>query len=118
MREEDGEDGEDAEDGAERTRHPLRPLRPLRPSPACAKMEPPPGGPPDLAPPQLVAVRPESLREIPGFSGNVEFRFDEVISEGGSPSQGAGTGDLERLIILSPTTRVPRGSLATERGSR
>ena len=74
---------------------------------ACAKMEPPPGGPPDLAPPQLVAVRPESLQRMTSFSGNVEFRFDEVISEGGSPNQGAGTGDLEKLIILSPTTRVP-----------
>jgi Big-like domain-containing protein len=74
---------------------------------ACAKMEPPPGGPPDLTPPQLIAVRPESLQRIPNFSGDVEFRFNEVISEGGSPSQGAGTGDLERLIILSPTTRVP-----------
>ncbi len=37
----------------------------------------------------------------------MEFRFDEVISEGGSPNQGTGTGDLEKLIILSPTTRVP-----------
>jgi hypothetical protein len=37
----------------------------------------------------------------------VEFRFDEVISEGGSPNQGTGTGDLERLVILSPTVRVP-----------
>ncbi len=70
-------------------------------------MEPPPGGPPDLTPPQLIAVRPESLQRIPNFSGDVEFRFDEVISEGGSPNQGAGTGDLERLVILSPTTRVP-----------
>jgi hypothetical protein len=74
---------------------------------SCAKILPPPGGPPDVAPPQLIAVRPDSLQQIPRFSGEVEFRFDEVISEGGSPSQGAGTGDLERLIILSPTTRVP-----------
>lgn len=74
---------------------------------ACAKMEPPPGGPPDLTPPQLIAVRPESLQRISNFSGDVEFRFNEVVSEGGSPSRGAGTGDLERLIILSPTTRVP-----------
>ncbi len=37
----------------------------------------------------------------------MEFRFDEVISEGGSPNQGTGTGDLEKLVILSPTTRVP-----------
>jgi hypothetical protein len=74
---------------------------------ACAKMEPPPGGPPDITPPQLIASRPESLQRIPNFSGEVEFRFDEVISEGGSASQGTGTGDLEKLVILSPTTRVP-----------
>jgi hypothetical protein len=74
---------------------------------SCAKMEPPPGGPPDIAPPQLIAVRPESLQRIPNFSGEVEFRFDEIISEGGSPSTGTGTGDLEKLIIFSPTTRVP-----------
>jgi hypothetical protein len=43
----------------------------------------------------------------PGFKGEVEFRFDEVVSEGGSPNFGFGTGDLEKLIILSPTTKVP-----------
>jgi Bacterial Ig-like domain len=74
----------------------------------CAKMEPPPGGPPDLTPPQLVTTRPDSFAVLPRFSGSVEFRFDEVISEGGSPNLGTGTGDLERLVILSPTTRVPK----------
>lgn len=70
-------------------------------------MEPPPGGPPDTAPPQLVGTRPDSMARLPGFSGSVEFRFDEVISEGSSPNQGTGTGDLEKLIVLSPSTRVP-----------
>lgn len=74
---------------------------------ACAKIEPPPGGPPDTAPPRLVAVVPESVQALPGYRGSVEFRFDEVISEGGTPSNGSGNGDLERLVILSPTTRVP-----------
>lgn len=74
---------------------------------ACAKIEAPPGAPPDLAPPRLIGMTPESLAVLPGFSGDVTFRFDEVISEGSSPSQGTGTGDLERLIILSPTTRPP-----------
>jgi len=77
---------------------------------ACAKIEPPPGGPPDIAPPHLVATKPDSLARIRDFSGSVEFRFDEVVSEGGSPNQGTGTGDLEKLIILSPTTRVPNVS--------
>ncbi|HEX6104670.1 MAG TPA: Ig-like domain-containing protein [Gemmatimonadales bacterium] len=74
---------------------------------ACARMEPPPGGPPDAEPPRLVTTMPESLARLPDFEGEVEFRFDEVVSEGGAPSQGSGTGDLERLVILSPTTRVP-----------
>lgn len=75
---------------------------------ACARIEPPPGGPPDPDPPRIIATVPESLRQLPGFDGEVEFEFDEVVSEGGSPSQGTGTGDLERLVILSPTTRVPK----------
>jgi hypothetical protein len=75
---------------------------------ACAKMEAPPGGPKDLLPPGLVATVPESLSVRPGFSGDVEFVFDETVSEGGSPNLGLGTGDLEKLIILSPTERVPK----------
>ncbi len=74
---------------------------------SCARIEPPPGGPPDPTPPHLIATRPDSFAQIPGFRGNVEFRFDEVVSEGGTPNQGTGTGDLEKLVIVSPTTRVP-----------
>jgi hypothetical protein len=74
---------------------------------ACARMEPPPGGPPDAAPPQLIRTSPDSFATLPEFGDEVEFVFDEVISEGGSPNQGTGTGDLERLIILSPTRSVP-----------
>ena len=75
---------------------------------SCARIEPPPGGPPDTAPPQLVSTTPDSFARLPGFKGEVEFKFDEVVSEGGSPSEGTGTGDLEKLVILSPTTRVPK----------
>lgn len=75
---------------------------------SCAKIEPPPGGPPDRDPPVLLSTRPESTAVIPNFKGAVEFRFDEVISEGGQASQGLGTSDLERLIILSPTANVPK----------
>ena len=74
---------------------------------ACARIEPPPGGPPDTSPPQLLATRPDSFARIPGFRGSVEFRFDEVISEGSSANEGTGTGDLEKLVILSPSTKVP-----------
>ncbi len=75
---------------------------------ACARMEPPPGGPPDAAPPQLIATVPDTFADVPDFDDDVEFLFDEVITEGGSPSQGTGTGDLERLVILSPTAEIPR----------
>lgn len=74
---------------------------------ACANIQPPPGGPPDTTPPELASVYPESLAALPGFKGSVQFRFNEVVSEGTSPSQGLGTGDLEKLVILSPTDRVP-----------
>jgi hypothetical protein len=74
---------------------------------ACAKVELPPGAPPDVSPPHLISASPESLAVLPGFTGDVTFRFNEVIAEGSSPSQGTGTGDLERLVILSPTTRPP-----------
>ena len=73
----------------------------------CARIEPPPGGPPDAAPPRLEATSPEQLASLPDFDGEVEFRFSEVISEGATASQGTGFGDLERLVVLSPTTRVP-----------
>jgi hypothetical protein len=74
---------------------------------ACARIEPPPGGPPDRAPPRLIATRPESLATLRAFRGEAEFLFDEVVSEGGTPSQGEGTGTLEKLVILSPTTGAP-----------
>ena len=71
-------------------------------------MAPPPGGPPDRTPPRLIATLPESVTVLEGFDGWVEFTFDEVISEGGQPNFGLGTGDLERLVLLSPGTEVPR----------
>ena len=82
---------------------------------SCARIEPPPGGPPDVTPPRLVAIRPDSFSQIPNFKGEVEFQFDQVVSEGSSPNQGTGSGDLEKLIILSPTTRVPHVSWRRDR---
>lgn len=74
----------------------------------CARMAPPPGGPPDASPPRLIATIPESVAVLDGFDGWVEFQFDEVISEGSSPNFGIGSGDLERLVLLSPGNEVPR----------
>jgi Big-like domain-containing protein len=72
----------------------------------CARMEPPPGGPPDAKPPQLIATTPDSMATVPGFSKAAEFVFDEVISEGGGGGGGR-RSDLAQLVILSPTTRDP-----------
>jgi hypothetical protein len=45
---------------------------------------------------------------LPGFDDWVEFAFDEVVSEGGSPNFGTGTGGLERIVFISPDTAVAR----------
>jgi hypothetical protein len=74
---------------------------------SCARIEPPPGGPPDTSPPRLIGARPDSFATLRAFRGVAEFQFDEVISEGGTPNRGEGTGGLEKLVILSPTIRVP-----------
>ena len=57
--------------------------------------------------PDSLPYRPDSLASLWPFKGVAEFQFDEVISEGGSPNRGQGTGGLEKLVILSPTTAVP-----------
>jgi Big-like domain-containing protein len=75
---------------------------------SCARIAPPPGGPPDAIAPGLVATRPDSVGVYPGFEGDAEFVFDETVSEGGQANMGTGSGDLERLIVLSPSDKVPR----------
>ena len=74
----------------------------------CARVQAPPGGPTDLAPPELAGKTPDSLAALPDFEGEVEFRFNEVISEGATPNFGLGTGDLEKLVMLSPSRAVPQ----------
>jgi len=73
---------------------------------ACASIAPPPGGPADRLPPRLVATIPDTMAVLADFDDRVEFQFDEVVAEG-TPSFGLGTGDLEKLIILSPDSQVP-----------
>lgn len=77
-------------------------------STGCARIAPPPGGPPDAVAPNLVGTLPESLAVYPGFDGKVEFIFDETVSEGSQPNFGYGNGDLERMVILSPSREIPR----------
>ncbi|MEO8636059.1 MAG: Ig-like domain-containing protein [Gemmatimonadales bacterium] len=74
---------------------------------ACARIGSPAGGPEDTVAPSLLGTVPESVGVYPDWKRDVEFRFDEIISEGGSPNQGLGTGDLEKLILLSPTAGIP-----------
>ena len=91
---------------------PALPVLPIFPvlALACARIEPPPGGPPDRTPPRLIATSPESLSVLRAFRGTAEFQFDEIVSEGGTPNRGQGTGGLEKLVILSPTKEVPEVS--------
>jgi hypothetical protein len=81
----------------------------------CASIAPPPGGPDDRSDPFLVSVSPDSLRTLVDFDAEVELRFNEVVAEGASPNFGLGTGDLERLILLSPSNEVPRVSWKRDR---
>ncbi|MDH5551651.1 MAG: Ig-like domain-containing protein, partial [Gemmatimonadota bacterium] len=64
---------------------------------ACAVMQDPPGGPPDFAPPTIVAIAPDSGSVAPQFDGRLRFQFDEVINEQSG-------GGLAKLIELSPRT--------------
>lgn len=67
---------------------------------ACARVEPPPGGPPDPDPPIIVAVNPDSGAVVPDFDGDLEIRFDEVIEE--APSTRGRVSGLESFVLLSP----------------
>src|SRR5438093_9268712 len=61
---------------------------------ACASVGPPPGGPPDKAPPKIVSVKPDSDAIVPNFKDDVVIQFDEVIDEmaGGGGGGGGGRG--------------------------
>jgi hypothetical protein len=68
---------------------------------ACASPGMPPGGPPDVAAPKIVAIIPDS-----GTVGvkpkEVLFRFDEVVAE--KPAAATTLGDL---FVISPRNGVP-----------
>ncbi len=68
---------------------------------ACASPGMPPGGPPDVAAPQLVAIIPDS-GSVGVKPKEVIFRFDEVVSE---RPQSATT--LADLFLISPRDGVP-----------
>ena len=70
----------------------------------CASPGMPPGGPPDAAAPQIVAITPDS-----GTVGvrprEVLFQFDEVVSE-----RPPGATTLGDLFLISPRDGVPNAS--------
>jgi hypothetical protein len=71
---------------------------------ACASPGIPPGGPPDVAAPEIVAISPDSGRTNV-TPREVVFRFNEVVSER-SPA----ATDLADLFIISPKDGTPRVS--------
>ena len=75
---------------------------------ACASVGDPPGGPPDVAPPRIISIKPESGAVVPDFKDNVVIQFDETVDEqpGGRGGGGEGTtsavAGLAQQILLSP----------------
>ncbi len=68
----------------------------------CANQAMPPGGPPDLSPPLVLAITPRdsSVGSVPRA---VVVQFDEVVSE--TPR---GARDLRDLVFISPRSGTPR----------
>ncbi len=64
----------------------------------------PPGGPPDVAPPQIVAIIPDS-GSVGVKPKEVLFRFDEVVAE-----RPPGVTTLSDLFLISPRDGVPVAS--------
>ena len=70
----------------------------------CAGASPPPGGPEDHAPPQLIRVTPDT-NAVNVKTENVTFQFDETINDRGSGAQ-----ELGRRFLISPSDGAPRVS--------
>ena len=68
---------------------------------ACASAGAPPGGPEDHAPPQILSVTPES-GQTNVRPKEVEFRFDEVVSD-----RGTGATAVDQLFLISPRIGAP-----------
>lgn len=75
---------------------------------ACASPGVPPGGPVDIAAPQLVDVTPDSGATAVTPKAAI-FRFDEVVSE--RPS---GAPSLDALFLISPRDGIPEADWSRE----
>jgi hypothetical protein len=75
---------------------------------ACASVGDPPGGPPDVAPPRIISIKPESGAVVPDFKDNAVIQFDETVDEqpggrgGGGEGTTSGVTGLAQQILLSP----------------
>ena len=67
----------------------------------CASQGIPPGGPPDVTPPVLISVTPDS-GTVHVSPSSVTFRFDEVVSE-----RPRGAPSLDQLVLISPSDGPP-----------
>lgn len=67
---------------------------------SCASAGDPPGGPPDVSPPVVTAVSPESGAVLTSPPSQVSITFDEVVNE----RVAAQPGDISAAVLLSPTT--------------
>lgn len=70
-------------------------------SAACARIEPPTGGPVDSIAPILLTTRPDSGAIVPGWTGPAIFVYDDGLSEQG----------VEEAVTLSPR----RGPVAVDK---
>jgi hypothetical protein len=71
----------------------------------CASTGAPPGGPERHEPPEIVAVNPDSGARNVAIK-EVEFKFDEVVSDRAS----GGNGMLDGIFLVSPRTGAPQVS--------
>ncbi|HZF67560.1 MAG TPA: Ig-like domain-containing protein [Gemmatirosa sp.] len=84
---------------------------------ACASPGVPPGGPPDVAPPRLVRVSPDT-GAVNARPRAVVFVFDEVVSEsprggsGAAATTNGGGSALEGIVTVSPNS----GSVSVDWG--
>jgi len=69
---------------------------------ACASAGPPPGGPEDHDPPQIVSTTPDS-GQVNVRVKEVQFQFDEVVSD-----RPVGAAGLDRMFLVSPRNGDPR----------